>query len=93
MASGRCAGCGRIESIRKIVLHTIDCPAYLDLYRRDPQKCLSPAEELERHRGEDTTAEARAQRRSDRAKLRSIEHNRHQAASAKRWATPPDLLD
>lgn len=93
MAAGRCSGCGRKDSLRKINQHVVSCPSYLDLFEHDPARCLDPAAEYERFRTEDNTPEARAQQRGARLELRFAEINRLQAHSATRWARPPDILD
>lgn len=93
MAAGRCAGCGRTDSLRKISLHIVDCSAYLDLYDRDPQRALTPIAEYERYRREDSTPEARAVQRGHRLERRFAEINRLHAVSATRWACPPDILE
>lgn len=93
MAAGRCAGCGRADSLRKISLHMIECQAYIELFKHNPARALGPAEEYERHRREDTTPEARAVARGHRLRLRFADINRQQQASVSRWATPPDILD
>jgi len=93
MAAGRCAGCGRTDSQRKISLHLVDCPQYIDLFQRQPERCLAPAAEYERFRNEDNSVVARAEQRGTRLAARFADINRHQAASAARWARPPDILE
>lgn len=93
MATGRCAGCGRIDSLRKISQHIVDCPLYLHLFDEQPDRCLAPAAEYERHRAEDNSALARAEQRGTRLAARFAELNRHQAASNARWQRPPDILE
>lgn len=93
MAQGRCAGCGRIDSLRKIGQHIVDCAHYVGLYSSDPGRCLTPAEEFERYRREDISAVARAEQRGTRLAARFREINRHQAASTARWQRPPDILE
>lgn len=93
MAAGRCAGCGRIDSLRKIGQHIVDCVGYLTLFSTDSGRCLTPAGEYERYRREETSAVARAEQRGTRLAARFREINRHQAASAARWQRPPDILE
>lgn len=93
MAAGRCAGCGRIDSANKVSSHVLACKAYIDLFEREPGSALTPEAELARFRREDDTPEARAVARGLRLEERFAEINAAQAASASRWATPPDLLD
>jgi hypothetical protein len=93
MAAGRCAGCGRIDSLRKISTHIVDCTAYLNLFQHNPLRCLTPAAEYERHRAEDTTPVARAEQRGTRLAARFAELNRQQLASVVRWQRPPDILE
>lgn len=92
MPAGRCAGCGRTESMRKISLHIVECGRYIDLYARHPERALAPVAEYDRYRRENTP-EARAEQRGQRLHARFAEINRQQAASVTRWTTPPDLLD
>lgn len=93
MSAGRCSGCGRVDSLRKVSLHIVSCPDYLALYEQHPERALEPEAEYSRFRTEDTTPEARAQQRGARLEVRFAEINRQQAASATRWSKPPDILD
>lgn len=93
MALGRCSGCGRADSLRKISLHILSCPLYGELFAREPERCLDPAAENERYRAEENTPQARAEQRGERLHQRFSEINRQQAVSASRWARPPDILD
>lgn len=93
MAAGRCAGCGRTDSARKVALHILTCQAYIELFERDPESALTPEAEFIRFRREDDTPEARALARGNRLHQRFTEINRQQVASASRWATPPDILE
>lgn len=93
MAAGRCSGCGRGDSLRKIILHVVSCEAYLALYEHDPERALDPVAENERFRSEENTPEARAEQRGVRLETRFAEINRLQAVSASRWARPPDILE
>lgn len=93
MAAGRCAGCGRIDSLRKISHHMIDCTAYQEIFQNFPALALGPTEEYQRHRREDKTPEARAVQRGLRLRDRFADINRQQMVSAARWATPPDILE
>ncbi len=93
MATGRCSGCGRVDSVRKIILHIVSCKAYTELFQREPGKCLDPAAEAARYRTEEQTPEARAEQRGARLEQRFAEINQLQAVSATRWSKPPDILD
>lgn len=93
MATGRCAGCGRINSLRKISQHIVDCQSYIELYERDPASCLDPVTELNRYREHGGGSQARAEQRDERRRARFAEINRQQLASASRWASPPDILE
>jgi hypothetical protein len=93
VAAGRCAGCGRTGSLRKITQHMVSCSDFIDLFGRDPAKALDPEAEYDRYRAEERNAEARAHQRGERLAVRFAEINRQQAASASRWAKPPDILD
>ncbi len=92
MATGRCAGCGRTDSTRKISQHIVGCPQYLNLFQEHPDRCLDPAAEYERYRRDDDSPVARAERRGTRLAERFDEINRHYAASRERWQRPPDIL-
>lgn len=92
MASGRCSGCGRTGSAKKIALHIISCPAYIELHRTAPAQCLSPAAEADRHRT-DNTQQHRAQLRDERLLARFAALDNEVRVQAERWRTPPDLLD
>lgn len=93
MAAGRCAGCGRTDSLRKISTHIVDCPSYLNLFEHDPGRCLTPAAEYHRHRTEDNTPVAKAEQRGTRLAVRFAEINRQQLACVARWQRPPDILE
>ncbi len=93
MATGRCAGCGRTSSLRRVSQHIVDCPQYLNLYQQDPHRCLAPEAEYERFRREDNSPVAKAEQRGTKLAARFAEINRHQARSAARWQRPPDILE
>jgi len=93
MAQGRCAGCGRIDSLRKVSLHIVGCSEYIDLYARHPERCLAPVAEFERYCIEDNSPVARAEQRGTRLAERFAEINQHQHRSAARWARPKDILE
>ncbi len=93
MAMGRCAGCGKTDASRKVQLHALTCPEYLDLYRTDPVRCLDPDAEYARYQAEDNNPEARAERRDIRLRRRFLDTEQANARQAARWATPKDLLD
>lgn len=93
MASGRCAGCGRINSLRKISQHIVDCQSYIELYEQAPERCLDPVAEWDRYRERGGGTQERAEQRDERLRARFAEINRQQLASASRWASPPDILD
>ncbi len=93
MASGRCAGCGRTGSLRKISQHIVDCCSYIELYERNPERCLDPVAELNRYRIHDGGSQARAEQRDERLRARFAEINRLQLTSANRGASPPDILE
>ncbi len=93
MATGRCSGCGRADSVSKISLHIVSCQAYSELFQRQPGKCLDPAAEAARYRAEEQNPEARAEQRGVRLEQRFAEINQLQAVSASRWSRPPDILD
>lgn len=92
MPSGRCSGCGFSDSSKKVAVHISTCQGYLNLHLTEPSRCLSPAEEAERHRRADT-AQARAHRRDQRLRVRFAELDQQVRTQGERWRTPPDLLD
>lgn len=93
MPAGRCSGCGRTDSLRKVRLHVVECTDYIELFRQEPARALDPHAEYVRYRREHGSPEARAVQRGHRLEVRFAEINRHQAASTSRWATPPDILE
>lgn len=93
MATGRCSGCGRIGSLRKINQHVIDCSQYIELFVSAPLRCLAPAEEYQRYQAQEHSAVAKAEHRGARLAARFAEINRHQAAATVRWQRPPDILE
>lgn len=93
MAAGRCAGCGRTDSARKVAVHVLACKAFIDVFEQDPERALTPEAELDRFRREDDTPEAKAVARGLRLEERFAAINRQQQVSASRWVTPPDILE
>lgn len=93
MAAGRCAGCGRTGSAKKIRAHAMTCPQYTELFQSDPGRCLDPEAEHERYRTEDNTSEARALRRHQRLTGSYAELERRQALQSARWRRPKDILE
>lgn len=93
MPSGRCVGCGFRESVRKVEVHILGCPDYLDVFRVDPARCLDPAAEHQRYQNEEDNPEARAVKRDFRLQDRFAELDRRHAVQAHRWRTPRDILD
>jgi hypothetical protein len=93
MSAGRCAGCGRVDSCRKVSEHIVACGRYADLFATSPQLCLDPAAEFARHRAVTDTEHARAARRDARLRTRFAELDHRQTVSKTRWRTPPDILD
>jgi len=85
MAAGRCAGCGRQGSARRISHHTTECAPWLELFEADPSRALSPEAEYQRWQREGrqeerdahlaaVTSEARVRRSAaaDRFRRRDI---------------------
>lgn len=93
MPTGRCAGCGRIESLKKAEQHALTCPEYLKRYREHPESCLDPGAEFVRFKTEDDTSEARAERRDQRLQKRFADMDEQHARQAQRWQRPKDLLE
>lgn len=91
--AGRCAGCGLTGSSKKVSAHVLTCPDFLALYRSEPGRALDPEAEHQRHRLENDTSEARAQRRDLKLRARFAEMERRQALSTDRWRQPKDLLE
>lgn len=92
MAQGRCAGCGYSASCAQVGSHILTCPDYLALYRADPEKCLGPEAEHQRHKQENTS-EAQAERRDRRLGDRYDEMDRLREKEVARWRKPDDLLE
>ncbi len=92
MAAGRCAGCGLTASERRVKLHVLDCPDFLELFRQHPQRCLDPQDEYLRYKTEDDTSEARAGRRDERLRQRFAEQDERQSREDRRWLPEPDIL-
>ena len=92
MSAGRCSGCGRIDSLRKIRLHIVGCEDYIGLFRQTPADALDPHIDYVRHRRAQSP-ETRAVLRGHRLEARFAEINRQQQVSTSRWATPPDILE
>lgn len=90
--TGRCAGCGLTDSPKKVRLHVMTCPDYLALHHSEPGRALDPEAEYERHRTEDNTSEARAERRDLKLRTRFAETQRRQSAQADRFRRPRDIL-
>ena len=93
MAQGRCSGCGFSDTSTKVKNHVLGCSEYAQLYRCDPERCLSPEAEYVRFRTQDDTFEARAERRELRIRDIFASMAQQQAAHASRWSTPKDILD
>ena len=55
---GRCAGCGKIDTVRAVERHTVSCEEYSRLYQQSPEKALSPAAEFARYQEQDRSEEA-----------------------------------
>lgn len=91
--AGRCAGCGRTDSLRKISLHIVSCEQYINLFLTEPERCLGPAAEFERFCVEENSAVARAEQRGSRLAVRFAEINKQQSRSAARWQRPKDILE
>lgn len=62
VAQGRCAGCGEEGLLRSLEAHVARCSSYAALFRSDPSRALSPAEEARRVAGERTAAPVRRAR-------------------------------
>lgn len=89
---GRCA-CGLVDSVRKVELHTVQCPAYATLYHQDPVHCPNPAALYRQYQQEHDPSQERATRRDIRLSQRFVELDRAHALHRRRWATPADILD
>jgi len=73
-------------------MHVLDCPEYLALFMREPEKCLHPEAEYLRYKWTEDSPEARAERRDERLQLRFAELDRQQSIDAIRWLPEPDIL-
>lgn len=49
--AGRCEGCGRTDSVRKVTSHIQGCDRWLALYASDPALALSPEESARQWKG------------------------------------------
>lgn len=92
MAAGRCAGCGHTDTARKVQIHVLDCTEFVELFHRKPGQCLDPAAEYIRHKTEDDSPDARAERRDGRLQQRFAELDERQSRQANRWLPEPDIL-
>lgn len=92
MSIGRCAGCGHCDSSTKVKFHVLDCPAYAQLFREHPERCLDPVAERLRYKAEDDTSEARAERRDVRLQRRFAEMDEQFLVASARWRPPADIL-
>ncbi len=92
MAAGRCAGCGRTGSSKRINTHVLGCDGYRQLFQLAPERCLDPAAEYRRFKAEDDTSEARAERRDARLQQRFADMDAEQSRQAQRWRKPADIL-
>ncbi len=93
MSAGRCAGCGLVESCRKVIEHILECAEFASLYRSSPERCLDPAAEYERVRNQEDTSETRARARDLRMADRFAELDRRSAVQTARWHKPQDILE
>jgi len=93
MPTGRCAGCGYVNSDRRAKLHVVGCSDFLELFENDPDKALDPVTEYQRYKSEELTSDARAQRRDLRLTERFSELSALQDLQARRWTTPKDILE
>lgn len=91
MARGRCAGCGHEDaSARQTAKHVNSCPAYLELYRTDPARALSPEAEAERWaRFRETDEHAMAKHEARERFLVDVKakNDRRIDAQQERWAS------
>lgn len=74
-------------------IHVLMCPAYAQLFRTHPERCLDPDAEYVRYKTEDDTSEARAKIRDVKLQQRFAEMDRLQSIQAKRWQKPKDILE
>lgn len=92
MARGRCVGCG-LENVSatKVKRHIASCPAYAEIYRRDPKAALEPEEAMEAHRAYKTSdegSEAKEAKRADRLNQWSEFQETKASQAQNRWSQP-----
>lgn len=86
-AQGRCAGCGKTGTARKIDVHTLDCEDFQVLHARSPAAALGAQAEYARWAGAD-----KAQGRLDRRDTGLAVTRAARAVQAQRFARLPDVL-
>lgn len=91
MSAARCAGCGEVGPCHQVRDHVLRCPAYVALYREQPEKALAPEAEWERWREEDRDAEQSAAR-SETLERVFARLDAKREAQFSRWTTR-DLLE
>ena len=86
MSRGRCSGCGQEDvSSKKIRAHTMDCPQYVALYKKNPAWALDPEAEYLRHKASAEDAQVTSDARDVRqARYAQINADKLKAAD-ERW--------
>jgi hypothetical protein len=94
MAKGKCAGCGVQKNSSKIMnQHIVVCEKYLEIYKIDPSRALSPEAEFLRYQNEDNNEEAKAERKDKRLSSIFEEIDTKREAQTLRWKKPKSILD
>jgi hypothetical protein len=83
---GRCAGCTETGERKALDWHVLKCEKFAELYRADPARALTPAQEYARWRRE----EARAEHAQDLAG-RVADTQDRRARSVARFEVPDPL--
>ncbi len=94
MATGRCAGegCGYTAAALRVNAHVLTCSSYLELFRTDPGRCLTPEAEYARYKEIEDSPDARARRRDIRLRQRYAESERMAPLREDRWVIGNDIL-
>lgn len=88
MLRGRCSGCGKEDTTRKVQIHITQCPEYLALFRSHPDRALDPAAEYVKSQQpealQDSEDVREAQREAKREAHRELTEFR-KTTTLKRW--------
>lgn len=85
---GRCSGCGEVGSPCRVRKHTMDCPKWQELYRKDPDLALDPVAEYALWRAGGRKAARRVE-----LDLVIADTERRRSEMHDRFARPADILE